>query len=225
MAEEEQYEWGIGLGDLLLGLAGFELGNWLIQGYERRQLFRAAEEYARSEGKPLLVVGEPRGRHGYGDVCVDASGRDPKCLKEDVTALPFDDRQFGAAFVGHVLEHVEDFDAAMNEISRVADRVFVAYPHPWSLIAWLHPDHRWLLVSREPAAPGVRGAFRIGEAFAAPVQVNRPRIGQETKVPRSLSEFGWSIVRGAGFAVGSMIVAVVAGKAIAKEIQGRREGI
>jgi ubiquinone/menaquinone biosynthesis C-methylase UbiE len=66
----------------------------------------------------------------------------------DMTLLP--DGMFGAAFVSHVLEHIPAIERALSELERVCGNVFVAYPRPQTIIAWLHPDHRHIIESAPP---------------------------------------------------------------------------
>ncbi len=44
--------------------------------------------------------------------------------------LPFADKQFGVAFLSHVLEHLDNWQFAVEEASRVADYVVIVLPHP-----------------------------------------------------------------------------------------------
>jgi len=125
-------------------IAGYEAANWLMALRERRALVRLARALAGV--KPLLVVGNPRGRHETGTLCIDMNP-DQGCMQgnvEDLSCIPTG--FFGAAFVGHVLEHVENPARAWGELKRVADHVVVAYPYPSTLIAWFHPDHRWIIL-------------------------------------------------------------------------------
>lgn len=109
-------------------------------------------------GKQLVVVGGPFGdnpvrqglhiaAHGAGDVCVDLSkGACPvdHYTPGDVTNLPFYNKQFGAVFCSHVLEHMSDIPMchqAWRELHRVADTVFLCVPSKLELIAWFIPDH------------------------------------------------------------------------------------
>lgn len=62
-------------------------------------------------------------------------------------ALPFSDKQFGCAFASHVLEHLDNWQFALAEASRVADFVVVVLPHPQYFSGWLSPEHRqWFTV-------------------------------------------------------------------------------
>jgi len=63
----------------------------------------------------------------------------------DVLSLPFGEKQFGAVFNSHVLEHlpsIETCGQAWREMHRVADRVFTCLPSKLSLMAWLAPGHK-----------------------------------------------------------------------------------
>lgn len=106
---------------------------------DRYKKFRQARAFARAAGKPLLVVGRPGNNrikvYTGGDVTIDL---DPGVLKDcpqggcvaDVRSIPFHDGHFGAAFVSFVLDYmpsVPDFEKAMAELHRVADRVFVCH--------------------------------------------------------------------------------------------------
>lgn len=154
---------------LLLPLALF--GAWqaavqLGQVAERQLNYRAAEAEARRRGKPLLVVGGPLGSnplrrllplpaHPCGNTCFDldpaACRHCRRSVQGDVRDLSmFRDRQFGVAFVSHVLEHmptIEGLNRAVVELARVADVVYVVGPRKASLIAWLIPSHHlWVRV-------------------------------------------------------------------------------
>ena len=122
---------------------------------ERHTIYQQARQFADETGKPLLVVGAPKLLlfHGCGDITIDI---DPNlgtpCDVElaDVRQIPYPDGYFGAAFVSHVLEHlatIEDAEDALNELHRVADKVFVASPSKFSMIAWIHPGHHLWVTS------------------------------------------------------------------------------
>jgi len=56
--------------------------------------------------------------------------------------LPFADKQFGCAFASHVLEHLDNWQFALEEACRVADYVVVVLPHPAYFSGWVWPSHR-----------------------------------------------------------------------------------
>lgn len=69
-----------------------------------------------------------------------------KFITADGNQLPFKDKEFDYVFCNHVLEHVEDPQQFVSELSRVAKRGYLETP---SLIGeHLHPkeSHRWVLL-------------------------------------------------------------------------------
>jgi len=145
------------LGKLIIaGLVAVEGTTQVVERSERVSVFDRARSYASSLDKPLLVVGSPKNNpfsahHQCGDVTIDLDPNlDTYCDYEiaDIREIPYGDHVFGAAYVSHVLEHlstVEDAGLALNELERVADKVFIVSPHKSSLIAWLHPEHHlWI---------------------------------------------------------------------------------
>lgn len=146
----------------LMALAGWEALMWAGRVVTRGRLFQAAQEAARRHGKPLLVVGCPVGAtpglslfyHPCGDTTVDVADC-PQCsnsVKADVSAMTqFADKQFGAAFVGYVLEYTDQPDLALEEIKRVADEVFVAHIQPLSLVGFVLPGLRHRILDAPPA--------------------------------------------------------------------------
>ena len=69
------------------------------------------------------------------------------CLAFNFACKPHDTFLVNRVLVhncSHVIEHlptVEDAALAVNELMRVADQVWVAYPNKQSVIAYLIPDH------------------------------------------------------------------------------------
>jgi hypothetical protein len=149
----------------LLQVAILSLTAWqgmvvLGEEQERRAKYNQAANAAVAAGKPLLVIGGPYGTsgvraafslaaHGCGDICLDIDARAcqscPSQMVADIRRIPYDDGYFGAAIASHVLEHLETIDdavRALDEMHRVADRVWIASPGKSSVIAWLHPGHK-----------------------------------------------------------------------------------
>jgi len=132
---------------LLLGC--WELAFLSFERYDRSNLFEKARREARQRTKLFLVIGDPKNRHGCGDVTIDWEGA-PGCsnvFKDDLHDLSrFPDNYFGSTFVGHVMEHVSDPFIVMNEITRVTEgNVYVAYPRWFNLMSWLYPGHWWII--------------------------------------------------------------------------------
>jgi len=130
------------------------LGAWR----EVSTRYEDAQATAWALNKPLLVAGGPLGSrftgkvfafraHGCGDTCVDidpTSCTGCEFVPGSITELPFAEKEFGAVFCSHVLEHMPTADAcqeAWSELHRVADYVFICLPTKKSIAAWLEPDH------------------------------------------------------------------------------------
>ena len=155
---------------LALGFVAQQGAGIVARYTETHEKYDMAREEADRKNKPLLVVGGPAGSkdayqehwmqplvrtkaffqikaHGCGDVCVDI---DPlSCdgcnyVSANIMDLPFSNKEFGAAFCSHVVEHMPDADGcqlAWSELHRVADVVFICVPPKSSLFAWMVPDH------------------------------------------------------------------------------------
>ena len=110
-------------------------------------VFYEAKKAAEISGKPLLNVGCKAAYTKSSDVNLDIIPRKvPRFIRGDIQNLyMFEDKQFGAVYASHVLEHVEDPDAALSELDRVADKVFIITPLPLWPWTWLHPGHKWVL--------------------------------------------------------------------------------
>lgn len=67
----------------------------------------------------------------------------------DVEDLPFDDKSFDYIYTSHVLEHVENPEKALNEISRVGKRGFIEVPTKMSdtvlNLTRLQHFHKWYI--------------------------------------------------------------------------------
>jgi len=112
----------------------------------RRPFFDEAKKAARMVGKPLLNAGCKSAYTELSDINLDIVPREvPNFVRGDIQDLKmFTDKQFGAAYASHVLEHVEDPEAALRELHRVANHVFIIMPFPLWPWAWFHPDHKWI---------------------------------------------------------------------------------
>ena len=129
----------------------------VYQAASRVSLYHEALNEADRRGKPLLVVGGPYGNgairrafhlkaHGFGDFCTDIDPRAckgaPQVVTADITDLPFEDKEFGAVFVGHVFPHLglEDKALAWQEVSRVADSVYHSNQSRFWLLGRIFPS-------------------------------------------------------------------------------------
>ena len=129
----------------------------VYQAASRVSLYHEALNEADRRGKPLLVVGGPYGNgairrafhlkaHGFGDVCTDIDPRAckgaPQVVTADITDLPFEDKEFGAVFVGHVFNHLGPAERAMawQEVTRVADTVYHSEQSSLWLLGRIFPN-------------------------------------------------------------------------------------
>jgi SAM-dependent methyltransferase len=112
----------------------------------KRPILQQAREVARENGKPLLNAGCGLAYTELSDVNLDIVRRPvPNFVLGNIQNLwMFGDKQFGAAYVSHVIEHVEEPEAALQELDRVAEVVFVLTPLPIWPSAWIDPDHKWI---------------------------------------------------------------------------------
>jgi len=149
---------------LIINTILYELGVQAQEFKARQVYFDRALRIARELGKPLLVVGTPKGRHACGDLLLDIEprGECPVEIKGDVRNMWFfEDGQFGSAIIMHVIEHIEEPWKALLEIQRVADYVCVLYPSYASWLARVHPGHvslRWCWENL-----GKKGVFEYGK--------------------------------------------------------------
>lgn len=147
---------------MLKAVLAFGLGAYLldvvVQPKRAAQKARAA---ANLSGKPVLNIGAgtPKssvrafllGPTTFGDINMDiAAPQSVTCTKNrvcygDIYSIPYPDKHFGAAIASHVLEHLEDPNAALRELQRVADEVFVVVPKWWAPHTWAHPGHKWYI--------------------------------------------------------------------------------
>ena len=113
----------------------------------KRPIFNLAKLAASKVGKPLLNAGCGSKFTDLSDVNLDIVSKEvPHFVKGDIQNLfMFKDKQFGAVYASHVVEHVEDVDAALRELDRVAENVYVITPFPLWPSAWLCPSHIWIL--------------------------------------------------------------------------------
>ncbi len=77
------------------------------------------------------------------NIDIDPDGL-PNFIQLDVESdpLPFPDKQFGVAYCSHVLEHLGNWEFALNEMIRVADYVVIVLPDPQYFSGWLDLEHK-----------------------------------------------------------------------------------
>ena len=162
------------LGPVLWGLGLYEGIIQANESEERHTLYRWSRDYCNSVGKQLLQVGMRR--HWWnppeGDVTLDI---DPAVLSTpggiigDVRGMNiFRDKQFGAVICSHVLEHLQsagDIELAVSECIRVADKTVFIAPSPYSIVAMLHPQHKFRLWFAKDTVKVLSNEWSIGQSM------------------------------------------------------------
>lgn len=151
-------------------ICAWGVAGWTLDLVTRRlPALRNARKYADSVRKPMLNVGAGTwsswltGPLLGGDVNCDISAPiATKCEKHavcycDATNLKqYPDKHFGSLVALHILEHLDDPDAALKEWNRVADKLFIVVPRWWSILAFTHPGHMWYFYDGNPDGPKIR---------------------------------------------------------------------
>lgn len=119
----------------------------VAQQAEKDLIFWQARETANALGKPLLNAGcgiwyQTAIMHS--DVNMDVKPRNaPNFVLGSIEDMGmFRDKQFGAVFCSHVLEHVNGLEQARAELERVADYQFIITPSPLFITNWFCPWHK-----------------------------------------------------------------------------------
>jgi len=163
------------------GLAVAEGASALHRWRARREVYDQAARRAAALHRPLVVVGDPdAGAHtrlirayGCGDLCVDINGCPlcPVVQVADIAARPVpgvaDDS--AVVFMSCVLEYVDDAEAAVRELVRMAgspENLYMVSVQPWTLTAALYPGARWT-ATRERDAVSLTPVPPLSKAFAA----------------------------------------------------------
>lgn len=82
--------------------------------------------------------GEAEGQRGYAPPLRDTS----KVVYYEGGAFPFKDKEFDYIICSHVLEHVEDVDFFLSEITRVASKGYLEFPTIYYDYLYNFPEHK-----------------------------------------------------------------------------------
>lgn len=128
-----------------------EIVHSLLRQVHRKRMFEQAQEQAKKLNKPLMVIGDPNNGDGSkihgasyscGDICVDLTGC-PECPNGLKAKLPdglenIEDNSH-VVFVSYVLEYVDDYKKAIDEIKRIGgDNVYALTLSPYQLTSYLY---------------------------------------------------------------------------------------
>lgn len=108
---------------------------------------------ALSGAKGIINLGAGCERTGFSEyVCalpevkvnIDLSGECQNCqiVNLENAPLPFNNKEFDVAFGSHVLEHLVNWEQALDEWTRIADHVIIVLPNPLSIIGWVYLEHK-----------------------------------------------------------------------------------
>jgi SAM-dependent methyltransferase len=139
---------GIIVGSAAAAYTTWVIGNFFVQ---RSQALAVARSLAGDKGMINLGAGCTRDPMTM-DICelpevvvnADRNSGGPNVVVADFESgsLPFADGEFDVAFASHVLEHLENWEQALSEWNRIADRVIVVLPHPLSIAGRLAREHK-----------------------------------------------------------------------------------
>src|SRR5271165_1020720 len=122
---------------ILIGLAIWESAWWFRRNSVRKDLYNQAASLAKQLNKPLVVIGAPdlgsTPGPGTGDLIVDIRpSKYSNSIVCDITkGIPLADNSC-VVFVSCVLEYVNDYTSAAQEIQRVSGgNYFIATVEPW----------------------------------------------------------------------------------------------
>ena len=142
----------LGLGGLVSALGACAFFDFFHMTVTKDVAFKEAKRL--SNGKGIINLGAGPHRTCQAQIIAEspevlanidiAPDGIPHFLQLDIEtdSLPFSDKQFGVAFLSHVLEHLGNWRFALNEARRVSDYVVVVLPHPAYFSGWLAPEHR-----------------------------------------------------------------------------------
>lgn len=127
-------------------VAAWEFGWWAWRRHKRTASYNAALQYAKSVGKPLVVIGAPdsgpTSGYGCGTITVDLSKTScPNSIQLDITKslLPFPNDSV-VVFVSCVLEYIDNYEFALHEINRVSGgHAYFVGVEPWTFTGHLFP--------------------------------------------------------------------------------------
>jgi len=132
--------------NILLYILIGDIARTLREYEDRIKYFKLARYVADYLDKPLLVVGEPKGKHPYGDVTIDINPTEPGVIRMDVLEVDkyFPYKYFGCVYISHVLEHLppDKLGIAIKKLSYVSHCIVALYPKLGKVILGLiHPEH------------------------------------------------------------------------------------
>lgn len=128
------------------------LPTLIHQEKQRNRAFERAKELSNNKGIVNLGAGIHRNLFAYSvahspEVTLNTDLKPDGVtnfitLNLEETPYPFGDKEFDVAFASHIIEHLNNWKGALEEMERIADWVVIALPHPSDLFAALNPAHK-----------------------------------------------------------------------------------
>lgn len=118
-----------------------------VDTYRRQTQLNRARAAAIARNKPLLNLSCDK--TAYGDVNADIVEQDVQNFVKFTPGdpLPFENKQFGACYCSHTLEHCDKPLELFMELERVSDEIFIVLPDWWQISCW-DPSHVWIPVDQ-----------------------------------------------------------------------------
>ena len=121
--------------------------NRISEDLLRHRVFNLAKMEADRLGRPLINFGckEVEPFASKSDLNIDIVPRNVPNFEliQPGQRIPIPDDS-AVVFASHVLEHVEDYEGTLNELSRLGP-VYVVGPNLLSIVNWIHPEHRRII--------------------------------------------------------------------------------
>lgn len=102
--------------------------------------------------------------------------------------MPFKEKEFDFARCHHVIEHVQDPDAACRELIRIARAGLLSFPPPQAEILFGRQDHRWFVFIDRGRLLFVR---KRNPSYGVPRSVTRCELNVDFRWEGS---FDWQVV-------------------------------
>ena len=157
---------------VILIIGAVIIWEYVRQDEIKKKAFNYAQSLAKNKGILNLGAGIERSRFAK-EVAYSPQVRAnvdvvyqkaPKWIVWDANKrLPFSDRSFDVVFVSHTLEHLKNWEFAIEEALRVGDKVVIVFPPSWAISNWLHPDHKkiWFIGEMKELEKKYPGRIKI----------------------------------------------------------------
>lgn len=146
-----------------ISIVGNLAAGVIMDRVEKRVVFDRARRKADELNLPLLNYGCRFFWYAIdrSDVNMDIVPRDVpnfRLVPPDSQNLPFKEKTT-VIFCSHTLEHLVNPEFLLKEFDRISDYVYIVLPKVWSIPAWIHLDHKWIVIPRKEGFKFYRNPF------------------------------------------------------------------